>query len=116
VPQVFAYVSIYAKGEIRIDGQLLPGNDDQLVHCMVTQGVRDAGNAPGPAGGNGPYLGTDAEVDRDDLELHVMMPGIRFLPGPMPNQPIFGVGQSFVHMLFEDVTLTGTSINGILRR
>ena len=113
IPQVFIYVSVYVKGEVRVGGQLLPGNDEQLIRVMVTEGLRDAANAPGPAGGNGPFMGNNAEVDRDDLELHVLVPGVRFLPNPLPSQPIFGVGQDFVHLLFEDVQLQGSTINGV---
>jgi hypothetical protein len=116
VPQVFSYLTVYAKGEIRVDGELLPGNDDQLIHLMVSQGTRDAANNPGAAGGNGPFLATDAEVNPDDLELLLVMPGTRFLPRPPVSQPIVGLDQGFIHLVFEDVTLAGSTINGTLKR
>ena len=117
-PQVFSYISLYGLAQLTIDGQLLPGNDRRLIHVMVTQGIRDANNAPGAVGGNGPFMGTNAEVDRDDLELHMVLPSVRFMPSgmPQPNSPVVGVGQEYIHILFEDVTLSGTGLRGILRR
>ena len=115
-PQVFTYIATWSLGEIKIDGQLLPGNDNRLIHTMVTQGVRDATNNPGNAGGTGPFLGTTAEVDHNDLELHLVLPPVRFMPGPLPNRPVVGFGQEFVHLVFEDVTLQGSAINGTLSR
>lgn len=116
VPQCFGYIITYSLAEIRIDGQLLPGNDKRLLHTMVTHGVRDASNDPGPAGGNGPFLGNDDEVDRDDLEFHVLCPPVRFLPNPQPNTPVVGFPQEFIHLLFEDVTLSGNTIRGVINR
>jgi hypothetical protein len=116
MPRVFAYCIVYAKGEVLIDGQLLPGNDHRLVHVMVTHGTSDDTFAPGPAGGIGPFLGSNAEVDIEDLELHVSLPPIRLLPHPVPNSPVVGIGQEFIHLMFEDVELRGSSIDGVLVR
>ncbi len=116
MPQVFAYGLTFSLASILIDGQLLPGNDNRLVHTMITQGVRDASNDPGAAGGSGPFLGNQTEVDREDLEIHVVCPPVRFIPGPQPNAPVVGFPQEFIHLLFEDVVLSGNTINGVLRR
>ena len=117
-PQVFSYISLYGLAQLTIDGALLPGNDRRLIHVMVTQGIRDANNDPGSAGGNGPFMGTNTEVNRDDLELHMVLPSIRFMPSgmPQPNSPVVGVGQEYIHVLFEDVTLSGTGLKGVIRR
>lgn len=117
-PQVFSYISLYALGQLTIDGQLLPGNDRRLIHLMVTHGIRDANNNPGSAGGNGPFMGTNSEVDRNDLELHLVLPSVRFMPSgmPQPNTPVVGVGQEYIHLQFENVALSGTGIRGVLRR
>ena len=116
VPETFGYIITFSLAKILIDGQLLPGNDKRILHTMITHGVRDANNDPGLAGGNGPFLGTDAEVDREDLEFHVMMPPVRFLPNPQPNVPVVGFPQEFIHVLFEDVTLSGNTIRGVINR
>ena len=116
MPQCFAYIITYSLAEVRIDGQLLPGNDKRLLHTMITHGVRDANNSPGAAGGNGPFLGTDAEVDREDLEFHVVLPEVRFDPTPQPNTPLVGFPQEFIHPLFENVRLRGNTIRGVINR
>ncbi|MAG57821.1 MAG: hypothetical protein CMJ83_16175 [Planctomycetes bacterium] len=115
-PQVFCYIATWSLAEVTIDGQLLPNNDKRLLHTMVTQGIRDPGNDPGPAGGNGPFMGRDDEVDKEDLELHVVLPPVRFVPTPQPNTPVVGFPQEFVHLVFENVELSGTSLNGTIRR
>lgn len=116
VPQCFGYLATWGRGVIKIDGQLLPGNDNRLIHVMVVEGVRDAGNDPGVAGGTGPFLGKQSEVDRNDLELHVLLPDVRFVPNPVPNSPVFGFGQGFIHVMFENVLIAGSAINGVLHR
>lgn len=116
VPQAFAYGISYSLATIYIDGQVLPGNDNRLLHTMITHGFRDPANDPGPAGGNGPFMGSQSDVDRGDLEFHVACPPVRFLPNPLPNSPVVGFPQGFIHLLFEDVVLSGNTITGVLRR
>lgn len=116
LPQTFAYLATWSLAEVRIDGTLLPGNDNRLLHTMITHGIRDPNNDPGVAGGNGPFLGTDAEVDRNDLEFHMVLPPVRFLPNPQPNTPVVGFPQDFVHLIFENVRLSGSSLNGVIQR
>lgn len=115
-PRTFAYCLIYAKGEVLIDGQLLPGNDQRLIHVMVCQGTADDTYSPGAAGGTGPYTGSNDEVDPDDLELHVHVPPTRFTPNPVANSPVVGVGTEWIHLMFEEVTMRGSTINGTITR
>jgi hypothetical protein len=82
---------------------------------MVVHGVQDDFNTPGAAGGSGPYIGSNAEVDPNDLEIHLAIPPVRFVPNPVANSPIAGVGE-FIHIMFEDVTLEGSTINGTISR
>lgn len=115
LPRTFAYLTAYAVGEVRINGQLLPGNDKRMVHVMVTHAVAGDFNNPGPAGGSGPYIGTNAEVDPNDLEIHLALPPTRFVPNPVANSPIAGIGD-FLHIMFQDVHLEGSSIQGAIDR
>ena len=57
-----------------------------------------------------------SEIDRNDLEFHLLCPDVRFPMGPQPNSPVVGIGQEFLHVMFEDVTVSGSSIRGVLSR
>lgn len=116
MPRVFAYVVVYAIGEVRIDGILIPGNDQRLVHVMVTHGAYSDNNPPGLAGGTGPFLCNNNGVNPNDLEMHVSLPPTRMLPHPVANSPVLGMGQEFLHIMFEDIELEGSTINGVIVR
>lgn len=73
MPTEYVYASFWGKGDVYVDGRLT--NPDQIVHMMVTEGVR----------GNGWRLGKDGDARGEGVVLHLMVPPYKVTPtGPAP--------------------------------
>ncbi len=73
MPTEFSYAAFWAVGDVYRDGKLV--NPGQIVHVMVTEGVR----------GRGWRLGLDGDIKGSGVVLHLMVPPFRASPeGPVP--------------------------------
>ncbi len=105
MPQVYTYVAFWGKAELSIDGQVVATN--RLVHAMVTNSVRDENY----------QIVFDEGVDNSKLQLHLILPPIELTPqgpqdSPVPTGFILpnGMEQPFLHIMFEDVSLSGAEV------
>lgn len=75
MPTEYTYVAFWAKGRLYVDGKL--ANDNQLVHMMITEGVRKKGKLQSEGGVNG--------VGR---VVHLMVPPYKLGPKGPEKSPL----------------------------
>ncbi len=76
MPTEFTYAAFWAVGDVYVDGKLT--NPDQLVHVMVTEGVR----------GKGWRLGFDKDIHGEGVVMHLMVPPFRVTPKGLVRAPV----------------------------
>lgn len=104
MPQVMAYVTFWGPADFYVDGVKVA--DNRFVHFMLTERTRDP---------EGDYsLAFDGEVDHDSMHAHLIMPnmvvtpnGPQMSPVPTSYQLPNGMDQPFLHIMFEDVKVSG---------
>jgi hypothetical protein len=105
MPQVYTYVAFWGVAELTIDGEVVASN--RLIHGMLTADVRDED-----------YKVTfDAGVNNEGIQFHLILPPIELTPdgpqdSPVPSGFILpnGVEQPFLHIMFEDVTISAAQV------
>lgn len=106
MPQVMAFVTFWGAADFYVDGELQEGAP-RFVHFMLTERTRNP---------EGDYsLAFDDQVDPDSMHAHLILPPVVVTPdGPQPSpvptgfQLPMGMGeQPFLHIMFEDVKVSG---------
>lgn len=75
MPTEYTYAAFWAKGKLFVDGKLT--NDNQLVHMMITEGVRKKGK-----------LQSDSGVNGTGRVLHLMVPPYKLGPKGPEKSPL----------------------------
>lgn len=102
MPQVYAYVAFWGVAELSIDGEVVASN--RLVHGMITDNVRNENYE----------LAFNGGVDHSRIHFHLILPPTEITadgpkPSPVPTGFMLpnGVEQPFLHIMYEDVNLSG---------
>ncbi|ETW93793.1 MAG: hypothetical protein ETSY1_37665 [Candidatus Entotheonella factor] len=107
-PTTPTYVAFWGIGTLTVDGQVPASGTDRLVHGMITCNVRNANYE----------LVFDVDVDCTQIHTHLMLPPLQILftandgyeeiASPVPTGFILpnGITQPFLHIMFENITLS----------
>lgn len=104
-PTQYAYGAFWGVAELHVDGELV--RDNQLLHLMVTENVR-----------NEDYeLMIDGELPRTGVDTHVILPPVAVTeigpqPAPVPTgyELPNGGEQPFAHVMFDDTDTEGLPV------
>lgn len=110
MPTVFTYVAFWGVGTLSVNGE--PVATNRLVHSMVTESVRDAD-----------YLVVfDDGVDPTRTHSHLILPPTEITPdgpsaSPVPTGFVLpnGMEQPFLHIMYEEIQITGLNLQTELR-
>lgn len=76
MPTEYVYAAFWAVGDVYVDGRRT--NPDQIVHVMITEGVR----------GKGWKLGLDGDARGEGVVMHLMVPPYKVTPNGPAKAPI----------------------------
>ena len=104
-PGAYTYLAFWGVGELSVDGEVVASN--RLVHGMVTSNARDADYR----------LGFDEDIDNSKVVFHLILPNTELTPDGPQTSPVpsgfelpNGAEQPFLHIMFEDVSVSDANV------
>jgi len=104
-PGAYTYLAFWGVAELTIDGEVVSSN--RLLHGMITSNARDADYK----------LGFDEDVDNSRAVLHLILPNLEVTPDGPQTSPVptgfelpNGVEQPFLHIMFEDISISPANV------